>query len=69
MLFNLLTSFVDQYSFSNVFKDLTFRTGLAVTPSLIIVFIIIMYCTILKLVTLGWSRREPPAPQRHGHSH
>ena len=40
MLFNLLTSFVDQYSFLNVFKYLTFRTGLAVVTSLIVVFII-----------------------------
>ena len=40
MLFNLLTSFIDQYSFLNVFKYLTFRTGLSVMTSLIIVFII-----------------------------
>ena len=40
MLFSLLTSFIDQYSFLNVFKYLTFRTGLSVITSLIIVFII-----------------------------
>ena len=40
MLFNLLTSLVDQFSFLNVFKYLTFRTGLSVMTSLIIVFII-----------------------------
>ena len=40
MLFNLFTSIVDQYSFLNVFKYLTFRTGLSVITSLIIVFII-----------------------------
>jgi len=40
MLFNLLVSLVDQYSFLNVFKYLTFRTGLSVMTSLIIVFII-----------------------------
>ena len=40
MLFNLLVSFVDQYSFLNVFKYLTFRTGLAVITSLVVVFII-----------------------------
>ena len=40
MLFNLLTSFVDQYSFLNVFRYLTFRTGLSVVTSLIIVFVI-----------------------------
>ena len=40
MLFNFLTSLVDQYSFFNVFKYLTFRTGLSVMTSLIVVFII-----------------------------
>ena len=40
MLFNLLTSLIDQYSFLNVFRYLTFRTGLSVVSSLIIVFII-----------------------------
>ena len=40
MLFSLLTSLIDQYSFLNVFKYLTFRTGLSVVTSLIVVFII-----------------------------
>ena len=40
MLFNFLTSLVDQYSFLNVFKYLTFRTGLAVVTSLVVVFVI-----------------------------
>ena len=40
MLFSLFTSFVDQYSFLNVFRYLTFRTGLSVVTSLIVVFII-----------------------------
>ena len=40
MLFSFLTSLIDQYSFLNVFKYLTFRTGLSVITSLIIVFII-----------------------------
>ena len=40
MLFHFFTSLIDQYSFFNVFKYLTFRTGLAVMTSLIIVFII-----------------------------
>ena len=40
MLFDLLTSLVDQYSFLNVFKYLTFRTGLSLMTSLIIVFLI-----------------------------
>ena len=40
MLFNLLTSLIDQYTFLNVFKYLTFRTGLSVVTSLIVVFIV-----------------------------
>ena len=40
MLFHFFTSLVDQYSFLNVFKYLTFRTGLAVMTSLVVVFII-----------------------------
>ena len=40
MLFSFLTSLVDTYSFLNVFKYLTFRTGLSVITSLIVVFII-----------------------------
>ena len=40
MLFHFFTSLVDQYSFLNVFKYLTFRTGLSVITSLIIVFMI-----------------------------
>ena len=35
MLFHFFTSFIDQYSFLNVFKYLTFRTGLSVMTSLI----------------------------------
>ena len=33
MLFSILTSFIEQYSFLNVFKYLTFRTGLSVVTS------------------------------------
>ena len=40
MLYSLLTSLVDQYSFLNVFKYLTFRSGLSVMTSLIVVFIV-----------------------------
>ena len=40
MLFHFFTSLIDQYSFLNVFKYLTFRTGLSVMTSLVIVFII-----------------------------
>ena len=40
MLFHFLTSLIEQFSFLNVFKYLTFRTGLSVMTSLIIVFII-----------------------------
>ena len=40
MLFHFLTSLVENYSFLNVFKYLTFRTGLSVMTSLLVVFII-----------------------------
>ena len=40
MLYNLLVSLIDNYSFLNVFKYLTFRTGLSVGTSLLIVFLI-----------------------------
>ena len=40
MLFSFLTSLVEEYSFLNVFKYLTFRTGLSVVTSLAIVFLI-----------------------------
>ena len=40
MLFSFLTSLIEEYSFLNVFKYLTFRTGLSVVTSLLIVFIV-----------------------------
>ena len=40
MLYSFLTSLVDTYSFLNVFKYITFRIGLSVVTSLIIVFLI-----------------------------
>ena len=40
MLFHFFTSLIDHYSFLNVFKYLTFRTGLSVMTSLVVVFII-----------------------------
>ena len=40
MLYNFLLNFVDIFSFLNVFKYITFRTGVAVFTSLIIVLII-----------------------------
>ena len=40
MLYQFLLNFVDNFSFLNVFKYLTFRTGLSVVTSLIVVFII-----------------------------
>ena len=40
MLYNLILNFVDQYTFLNVFKYLTFRTGLAMFTSMIIVLLI-----------------------------
>ena len=40
MLYNFLISLVDQFSALNVFRYLTFRTGLAVMSSMMIVFLI-----------------------------
>tara|TARA_X000000368_G_scaffold417058_1_gene412422 strand:+ start:104 stop:1189 length:1086 start_codon:yes stop_codon:yes gene_type:complete len=40
MLYNLILSFIDQYTFLNVFKYLTFRTGLAMFTSMVIVLLI-----------------------------
>ena len=40
MLFSLFTSLIDSYSFLNVFKYITFRTGVSLITSLVIVFII-----------------------------
>ena len=40
MLYNLLISLIDQFSALNVFRYLTFRTGLSVMSSMIIVFAI-----------------------------
>ena len=40
MLYNFLISLVEQFSALNVFKYLTFRTGLSVISSMIIVFLI-----------------------------
>ena len=40
MLFSFLSSLTESYSFLNVFKYITFRTGLSVVTSFIIVFII-----------------------------
>ena len=40
MLYNYLISLVDQFSALNVFRYLTFRTGLSVLSSMIIVFVI-----------------------------
>ena len=43
MLYSFLTSFIDSFSFLNVFKYLTFRTGLSLMTSLIIVFVF-LFC-------------------------
>ena len=40
MLYEFLVSLIDKFSFLNVFKYLTFRTGLSLMTSLIIVFLI-----------------------------
>ena len=40
MFYSLLSSFTENYSYLNVFKYITFRTGLSVITSFIIVFLI-----------------------------
>ena len=40
MLYSLILELIDQYSFLNVFKYLTFRTGLAMFTSMVIVLLI-----------------------------
>ena len=40
MLYNLILDFIDTYTFLNVFKYLTFRTGLAIFTSMLIVLLI-----------------------------
>ena len=40
MLYSFLSSLTENYSYLNVFKYITFRTGLSVVTSFIIVFII-----------------------------
>ena len=40
MLYSLLISLVDEFSILNVFRYLTFRTGLSVMSSMIIVFLV-----------------------------
>ena len=40
MLYSLFTSFINEFSFLNVFRYLTFRTGLSLISSFIIVFFI-----------------------------
>ena len=40
MLYNFLISFVDEFSLLNVFRYLTFRTGLSVMSSMLVVFFI-----------------------------
>ena len=40
MLYSFLVSLIDQFSALNVFRYLTFRTGLSVMSSMLIVFIV-----------------------------
>ena len=40
MLYSLILELIDQYSFLNVFKYLTFRTGLAIFTSMIVVLLV-----------------------------
>ena len=38
MLYSFILELIDQYTFLNVFKYLTFRTGLAMFTSMLVVF-------------------------------
>ena len=38
MLYNLVLGLIDQYTFLNVFKYLTVRTGLAMFTSMLVLF-------------------------------
>ena len=62
MLYNFIISLVDQFSVLNVFRYLTFRTGLSVMTSMIIVFLIggsfIKFFTIHKIT--GPIREDGP---------
>ena len=40
MLYSLILGLIEQYSFLNVFKYLTFRTGLAMFTSMAVVFLV-----------------------------
>ena len=40
MLYSLILELIDQYSFLNVFKYLTFRTGLAIFTSMVVVLVV-----------------------------
>ena len=40
MLYSLILELIDQYTFLNVFKYLTFRTGLAMFTSMIVVLLV-----------------------------
>ena len=61
MLYQFLLNFVDTFGFLNVFKYLTFRTGLSVFTSLIIVLIIgVLYQIFLKSKILNPIRDDGP---------
>ena len=59
MLYSLLTSLVDTFSFLNVFKYITFRIGLSVVTSLIIIFLI--GSPLIKY----FSKKQITGPIRH----
>ena len=62
MLYNLLTSYADTYSFLNFFNFLTVRTGLAVLTAMTVVFLIgdkfINYFSTKKIKFL-WEEVDP----------
>ena len=54
MLYNFILNFVDSFTFLNVFKYLTVRTGLAMFTSMFVVFLIgtpfIIFCSSRQII-------------------
>ena len=58
MLYSLFLSLVENYTFLNVFKYLTVRTGLAMFTSMVVVFFIIQLTKGIPKHTIRTSNNE-----------
>ena len=58
MLYSLLTSLTENYSFLNLFKYITFRTGLSVVTSFMIVFTLFIGFIISLIAGLAMKQSE-----------